>query len=35
LAVAETETTEPELNQPEAGEMEPPAEGEAAVVRKY
>ncbi len=34
MTLAETETTEPELYQPLAGEMEPPLEGDAAVVRK-
>jgi hypothetical protein len=35
LAVALTATTEPALNQPLAGAIEPPADGLAVVVRKY
>ena len=35
MVEALTATTEPALYQPLEGEMEPPAEGLAAVVRKY
>jgi hypothetical protein len=35
LALALTATTEPALNQPLAGAIEPPADGLAVVVRKY